>query len=98
VTDPGEQERFLVGVIEKALAGYEEGRSNLGRLVRRVESAIDELAHVADADWVAALRRSWGELEIVYALMLNEGRSSLSDEERRDVAGAVVALRALIAR
>jgi hypothetical protein len=98
VTDSGEQEQFLVGVMEKALVGYEEGRSDLGRLVRRVDSAIDELANVSDADWVAELRRSWGELEIIYALMLNQGRSNLNDEERRDVAGDVVALRALIAR
>jgi hypothetical protein len=44
VTDSGEQEQFLVGVIEEALVGYEEGRSDLGGLVRRVESAIDDLA------------------------------------------------------
>ncbi len=98
MADRSEQEQLLVGVIEKALVGYEDGLSNLGRLVRRVESAIDELENVSDAGWVAELRRVWDTLEIIYAVALDEGRSSLSDEERRDVAKAVVALRALIAR
>lgn len=98
MTDRSEQEQFLVGLLEKALVRYEDGRSGLAQLVRGVGSAIDELANVSDADWVAELRRSWGELEIIYALMLNQGRSNLNDEERRDVAEAVVALRALIAR
>ncbi len=96
MTDPNEQEQFLAGLLEKALVRYEDGQSGLAQLVRGVGSAIDELENVSDADWVAELRRSWGTLEIIYAVALDEGRSSLSDEERRDVAEAVVALRALI--
>lgn len=98
VADLSERERFLVGLLEKSLGVYEDGRSGLAQLVRDVGSASNELANVSDAGWVAELRRAWAALEIIYALMLDEGRSSLSHEERRDVGEAVVALRALIAQ
>jgi hypothetical protein len=99
VADAAEERvRFLVGLLEQALSDYEAGRSDLARLVRDVESVVDSLAEVADAAWVGELRELWGALEIVYALMLDEGRASLTDDERRDVAGAVSALRLLLKR
>jgi hypothetical protein len=91
-----ERVRFLVGLMEQSLSDYEAERSDLAQLVRDVESVIDSLAEVADAGWVGELRELWGALEIVYALMLDDGRASLTDDERRDVAEAVSALRRLL--
>lgn len=93
-----ERVRFLLGLLAQALSDYEAGRSDLARLVRDVESVIDSLAGVADAAWVGELRELWGALEIVYAVMLDEGRSALREDERREVLETVAALRALIAR
>ena len=99
VADAAEERvRFLVGLLEQAPSDYEAGRSGLARLVRDVESAVDSLAEVADAAWVGELRELWGALEIVYALMLDEDRASLADDDRRDVAGAIAALRLLLKR
>jgi hypothetical protein len=94
----GERMRFLVGLMKEALLDYEAGRSDLAQLVRGVESAIDSLEAVADAAWVRELRRHWGTLEIIYAVMLDEGRAALTDEERRNVAEAIATLRLLVER
>jgi hypothetical protein len=53
---------------------------------------------VAEADWVARLRREWGQLEIIYAVALDEGRSELSDEEQRDIGSAIQKLQSLVGR
>lgn len=93
-----ERVRFLLGLLAQALSDYEAGRSDLARLVRDVESVIDSLTGVADAAWVGELRELWGALEIVYAVMLDEGRAALGEDERRDVSETVAALRSLIVR
>lgn len=90
--------RFLAGLLEQSVSDYEAGRSDLARLVRDVESVIDSPAEVADAPWVDELRELWGGLEIVYAVMLDERRASLTDDERRDIAETVTALRSLVER
>jgi hypothetical protein len=93
-----ERVRFLVGLMEQSLLNYEAGRADLAQLVRDVESVIDSLSGVADAAWVDELRELWGRLEIVYALTLDAGRASLTDDERRDVGEAISALRSLVER
>ena len=93
-----ERVRFLVGLMDQSLSDYEAGRSDLAQLVRDVESVVDSLAEVADPGWVGELRELWGPLEIVYAVMLDEDRTSLTDDERRDVAESVTALRRLLRR
>jgi hypothetical protein len=95
---PEDRVRALVELLERVLADFDAGRSELSRLVRDVESVIDSLVTFADAGWVTELRGLWGELEIVYAVMLDEGRKVLTDDERRDVAETVTALRRLLQR
>ena len=92
-----ERERFLIGLITKALDEYEHGDVRLGRLVADVEAGIDALFDVADSEWVEELRSAWSGLETVYALALDEGRSALTDEERRDIDETIAELRSLLA-
>jgi hypothetical protein len=94
----GERVHFLVRLMADALSDYEARRSNLAQLVRDVESVIDSLAEVADAVWVAELRELWGTLEIIHAVVLDEGRSVLTDDEQRDVAEIASALGSLVER
>lgn len=95
---PGEREQCLVGLILNTLDGYERGVVGLARLVADVEAGIEALFDVADNEWVERLRSAWFGLEIVYAMALDEGRSTtLTDEEREDVATTVAELRALLA-
>lgn len=84
--------------VGSALLGYEGGLSGLGQLINRTETLIDALGPVAEADWVARLRREWGQLEIIYAVALDEGRSELSDEEQRDIGSAIQKLQSLVGR
>jgi hypothetical protein len=93
-----ERLQFLVGLLDQALSDFEAGRQDLGEVVRRVESAIDGLADVGDPNWILELRKLWAELEIINALKLDEGRAELRDDERRDVAATVTALRARVHR
>jgi hypothetical protein len=91
------REQFLVGLIAKALDAYEGGEVGLARLVADVERGVEALFDVADHDWVEELRSAWSGLEIVYALALDEGRSTLSDEERGDIDETIAELRSLLA-
>jgi hypothetical protein len=90
------REQFLLGLITEALDAYERGEVDLARLVADVEHGVEALFDVADHDWVEKLRSAWSGLEIVYALALDEGRSTLSDEERRDIDETIAELRALL--
>jgi len=92
-----EREQFLVGLIAKSLDAYERGEAGLARLVADVEGAIEALFDVADSEWVERLRSAWSGLEIVYALVLDEGRSGLTDEERCDIDETIAELRSLLA-
>lgn len=91
-----ERAQFLVERIEMALDAYERG-GGLARLVRDVESGVEALFDVSDNAWVEQLRSAWSGLEIVYAMALDEGRSTLSDEERGDVTETIAELRSLLA-
>ena len=93
----GEREQFLIGLIAKALDAYQCGETTLARLVADVESGIEALFDVADSAWVEQLRSAWSGLEIVYALALDEDRSTFTDEERSDVDETIAELRSLLA-
>ena len=93
----GEREQLLIGLIAKALDEYERGEAGLARLVADVEAGVEALFDVADREWVEELRSAWSGLEIVYAVALDEGRSALTDQERRDVDETISELRSLLA-
>ena len=82
--------------MERSLSGYGGGFPDLGRLVATLEAFVDSLEALTDARWVAQLRREWGQLEIVYALALDAGRSTLTDEEQQDIGLTIQNLRSLI--
>lgn len=82
VSEAQERVAFLIRLMRKSLADYTEGRAELGRLTGDLQSLIDALEEVADVRRVERLRSSWGELEIIYAIALDEGRPLTADEER----------------
>jgi len=91
-----ERELFLVGLMRQSLDAYERGDSGLGRLVADVESVLDALGEISHQDWVEELRSTWSGLEIVYAIALDQGRPSLTDEERGNVNDTITELRSLL--
>jgi hypothetical protein len=93
VTTEPDPEQVLYAHLVDELSGYHGGLSSLGRLVSRLEPLIDQLEERGSEDWVRALRRNWGQLEILYALALDKGRGQLTDDEERDVAEIIDGIR-----
>lgn len=95
---PAENDRagFLVRLILESLDAFDRREIDLGALVSDVESTIVSLQDVADDEWVSELRSAWSGLEIVHAVMLDDGRAELSDKDRREVGEVVRELRATL--
>lgn len=57
-----------------------------------LKSRISALQGAADQEWVEGLRSAWWPLESVNAFWIESGRAELSEDERREVAEALVEL------
>jgi hypothetical protein len=90
-TEPDPVKGLYSGLVEE-LSSYSGGLSDLGRVIGRLEPLIEQLEEHEGGDAVKALRREWGQLEILYALALDEGRGQLTVDEERDVAEIVADL------
>lgn len=75
-----------------SLNHYSGGFDALERVDRDLKSIIRSLEEVADPSWTGSLLRQWGELEIIYALALDDGRRYLTQGEETDVQGIVAEL------
>ena len=85
VTSSYDRVAYLKQLAVDCLSRFTGGFLGLERLVGEIKSIIRSLDEVADPSWTGALRKQWGQLEIVYALALDEGRSSLTGAEEQDV-------------
>ncbi|ETW25211.1 hypothetical protein [Mycobacterium gastri] len=77
-----------------SLNSYGGGFADLERVDRDLKSIIRSLNDVADPSWTSSLLRLWGQLEIIYALALDEERFRLSEEDEAYVQGVIAELRA----
>lgn len=75
-----------------SLSSYGGGFAELERIDRDLKSIIRSLNDVADASWTGSLLRQWGQLEIIYALALKDGRFRLTKDEEGDVQEIVAGL------
>jgi Domain of unknown function (DUF4926) len=71
---------------------YSRGFGELERVNRDLKSIIRSLEEVADPSWTSSLLRRWLDLEIIYALALDERRYRLTQEQEVDVRGIVAEL------
>ncbi|MEM6109757.1 hypothetical protein AAHS21_26500 [Mycobacterium sp. 050272] len=69
----------------ECLNDYGGGFAEVEKLDRDLKSIIRTLTDLDDAPWTESLLRQWGQLEIIDALALTEGRFELSEEEENDV-------------
>lgn len=74
------------------LKNYSGGFAGLERLTRNLDSIIDTLQDIADPTWTSSLLRHWDQLEIIYALKLDNGRLDMTQEEETEVRGIVAGL------
>ncbi|WP_156771867.1 hypothetical protein [Mycobacterium sp. 1245805.9] len=81
-----------------SLKDYSGGFVGLERVDRDLKSIIRSLEEVADPSWTNSLLRQWGQLEIIYALILDEGRFRLTHEEEADVREIIATIRTELQR
>jgi hypothetical protein len=74
------------------LSNYRGGFAELEQIDRDLKSIIRTLSDIADPSWTKSLLRQWGQLEIIYALTLADGRLHLTQEEDKDVQDIVAGL------
>lgn len=80
-----------------AMDSFNRGDLALERLVWQLESRISAMEGTADREWIEELRSVWWQLEYVNALVLDAGRSALTEQERHSIDEAVSELRAMLA-
>jgi hypothetical protein len=83
---------LLRRLAQESLNSYSGGFAELEKLDRDLKSIIRTLTDLADSPWTKSLLRQWGQLEIIYALALAEGRFDLSQDEETDVRDIITGL------
>jgi hypothetical protein len=76
----------------ECLNNYSGGFAELEKLDRDLKSIIRTLSDLADPSWTKLLLRRWGQLEIIYSLVLADGRLHLSRDEESAVQDIVAGL------
>lgn len=66
-------------LMQRLLEQYQAGAIKLSQLINDLEGLNSALKDPAE-DWLAEFEPAWGTLEDVYAAMLGEGRSTLSED------------------
>ena len=69
-------------LMERLLEQYQAGEIKLSQLINDLEALNDALQNPTE-EWLSEFEPAWGALEDVYAAMLAEGRSTLSEEVDR---------------
>ena len=70
------QLRLMLGVISE----YESGEASLGKLVSDLE-ALEAALEKPNPTFAKDFRQVWGDLETIYALMLDDGRTTPTEDE-----------------
>jgi hypothetical protein len=86
---PIERRRYLVQLVEDFIAEYRSGGKTLGELSSDLYSLTESLKEVADVSWTEDFRTCWGEIEIVNAVNLDSGRTTLTEDQDRRVREAI---------
>src|SRR5690625_500963 len=68
-----------------SLSSYRGGFAELERIDRDLKSIVRALSDIAEAPWARSLVRLWGQLEIIYACALNDGRHDLTSREEAEI-------------
>ena len=62
------------------IQAYMGGKTKFDSLVRGLENGINGMIGFAEAEWLNEVRSIWGQLEIIYALVLDDERAVTSVE------------------
>ncbi|HEX6524355.1 MAG TPA: hypothetical protein VF070_30790 [Streptosporangiaceae bacterium] len=75
-----------------SLRSFSGGFSDLERVVRELKPVVRSLEPIADPALFNAVLQQWGQLEIIYALVLEGDRFSLTPDEETSVREVVARL------
>jgi hypothetical protein len=64
------------------IKAYTGGKIRFDGLVRGLENGINGMIDFAEAEWLDEVRSIWLQLEIIYALVLDEDRAVTTGEQR----------------
>lgn len=79
-----------------SLESYRGGFADLERVDRDLKSITRSLEEVADRPWADSVSRQWFQLEIIYASLLHEKRSALTQDEEAEVQDVIAGLKAIL--
>ena len=95
MNETADQVRFLCNQMRDVLDSYGACQVEVPELVDRLETLLNAVASFADRAWVEEMHAIWGEMEVPYAIGLDEGRA-LTADERRSIDEAAEAFRAML--
>jgi hypothetical protein len=87
--DADDREPHLRKLATTSLEAFHGSFGELDRVVSDMKSVIRSLEGLVDPVWLASLTKQWGQLEIIFAVALDEGRSALTPEEEAAAEAAV---------
>ena len=70
-----EREERQLDLMRQRLLGFVAGEYGIGRVVTDLKGLLGALQTTSD-DWIQEFRRSWGELEVDYAVALDRGEAA----------------------
>ena len=62
------------------IQAYTGGKTKFDSLARGLENGINGMIGFAEAEWLDEVRSIWGQLEVIYALVLDDERGVTSVE------------------
>jgi hypothetical protein len=96
MTDYEDQSHDLIAHVRASIDAFDGSRLSIGRLSTDLRSQLAALESVADSRWVEELRAMRNQIEVVNAFLIESGRSSLNEDERREVEDILGVLRAAL--
>ena len=75
----------LAEEMRASVTSFEAGTLRLDRLAWELKSRIAVLGDIGDAAWADELKSIWNQLELINAVVLDSGRASPSENERKEV-------------
>jgi len=81
----GDRRSFLISLMKKTIADYQNGKTNIDSLSSDLESIIDSMMEIFDQEFVNELRTCWASIEIAYSAALYRSHTRrnppLNDED-----------------
>jgi hypothetical protein len=91
-----ERVRVLATEMRDAIDSFQANRLPIDRLSWELKSRITALDEIADSEWVDELESVRNALEVISAVYIESGRSTLGEEERQEALDVLGELRAAL--